>query len=165
MNAHDDGSCHSRVHTLRMLGSYSIYLKTFSRIRMFLYEHYHEWQDRFIARSASEGILSAPRHPTSVPALNIYAKFFEVYSSGPFVEVSYKTIHGPVKKICRTLSNIRGNCCTTRQAAGILAINSSCVSTGVSYTKDLMCPHRKKCREVMSGDRGGQGTGLPLPTV
>lgn len=61
-------------------------------------KRYHRLQGRFVACSTSEGTLFAARHPTSEPLLNIYAKFFEVSTSGPVVEVSYKTMHSPVRK-------------------------------------------------------------------
>ncbi len=35
--------------------------------------------------------------------------------------------------------------------------------TGVLYTFPFICPYRKKSQGVISGDRGGQGTGLPRP--
>jgi hypothetical protein len=86
------------------------------------------------------------------------------YSRNCLLEAPPASIHVVQRrrKVCRTLSNIPGVCCMMRQAARILAINSSCVSTGVSYTKDFMCPHRKKSRRVRSGDHGDQGMEPPL---
>ena len=48
-------------------------------------------------------------------------------------------------------------------ATTILAIKDCSDSPGVSYTRLLMCPHKKKSRGVKSGDLGGQGTGPPRP--
>jgi hypothetical protein len=60
-------------------------------------KRYHRLQGRFVARCTSEGTLFTARHPTPEPALNIYAKFFEVSSSGPLVQVSYKTMYSLAK--------------------------------------------------------------------
>ena len=40
-------------------------------------------------------------------------------------------------------------------ATTILAIKDCSDSTGVSYTRLFMCPHKKKSRGVKSGDLGG----------
>ncbi|GBN90104.1 hypothetical protein AVEN_15470-1 [Araneus ventricosus] len=45
----------------------------------------------------------------------------------------------------------------------IFATRSSAESTGVSYTKDFMCPQKKKSSGLRSGERGGKVTDLPRP--
>jgi hypothetical protein len=52
---------------------------------------------------------------------------------------------------------------TSSEAASILARSVSSPGTGVSYTRLLICPHKKKSRGVRSGERGGHATGSPLP--
>ena len=45
----------------------------------------------------------------------------------------------------------------------ILAFKSVISGTGVENTLYLTCPHKKKLRGLISGDRGGQGIGPSLP--
>jgi len=49
------------------------------------------------------------------------------------------------------------------KASVILAFKSVISGTGVENTLSLTYPHKKKSREVISGDRGGQGDGPSLP--
>ncbi|GBN69284.1 hypothetical protein AVEN_196920-1 [Araneus ventricosus] len=48
-------------------------------------------------------------------------------------------------------------------ATTILVTRSSAESTGVSYTKDFMCPQKKKSSGLRSGEQGSQATGPPRP--
>ncbi|GBM74005.1 hypothetical protein AVEN_4999-1 [Araneus ventricosus] len=63
----------------------------------------------------------------------------------------------------RTLSKIPGGVFILSAATTILATRSSAESTGISYTKDFMCPQKKKTSGLTSGERGGQATGPPRP--
>jgi hypothetical protein len=49
------------------------------------------------------------------------------------------------------------------KASVILAFKFVISGTGVENTLSLTYPHKKKSREVISGDHGGQRVGLSLP--
>ncbi|GBM75443.1 hypothetical protein AVEN_182315-1 [Araneus ventricosus] len=61
----------------------------------------------------------------------------------------------------RTLSKIAGFVLILSAATTILAMRSSAESTGISYTKNFMCPQKKKSFGLRSGERGGQATSDP----
>ena len=50
------------------------------------------------------------------------------------------------------------------EASVILAFRFVISGTGVENTLSLTYPHKKKSRGVISGDHGGHGVGLSLPT-
>ena len=49
------------------------------------------------------------------------------------------------------------------KASVILAFKFVISGTGVENTLSVTYPHKKKSREVISGERGGQGVGPSLP--
>ncbi|GFX89478.1 hypothetical protein TNCV_483131 [Trichonephila clavipes] len=63
----------------------------------------------------------------------------------------------------RTFDNISGVFRISPAAALMRATSSSALFTGVSNTKDFICPQKKSSRQEWSGDRGGQCTGPPRP--
>jgi hypothetical protein len=50
-----------------------------------------------------------------------------------------------------------------KHASVILAFKFVISGTGIENTLTLTCPHKKKSRWVISGDRGGQGVGPSFP--
>jgi len=49
------------------------------------------------------------------------------------------------------------------KASVIIAFKCIISGTGVENTLSLTCPHKKRSRGMISGDRGGQGVGPSLP--
>ena len=66
------------------------------------------------------------------------------------------------RKDWHTLPKTSGIPRTSSKAASILPRSVSSSGTGVSYTRLLICPHKKESRGIRSGEQGGHTTGPPL---
>ncbi|GBN11274.1 hypothetical protein AVEN_31172-1 [Araneus ventricosus] len=69
------------------------------------------------------------------------------------------------RNIWRTLSKIQGVVLILSASTTILATRASAESAGISYNKDFMCLQKKKSSGLGFGERGGQATGPPRPTI